>query len=109
MVLACLFVKQLLALLRACSTCCVSNRRGGNLTTTFSRSRSDIHSAAYSCGVTFMYAEDFSGVEKTGVEISKFLLEAIESIGPSDEFWEDVDRILAITTPRTSRKLKRLF
>ncbi|PWA46262.1 hypothetical protein CTI12_AA508140 [Artemisia annua] len=116
-------------------------------------------------GANNMYAEDFSGVEKTGVEISKFLLEAIESIGPSnvlqvvtdndanckaagkeveklkrlkdcrealattivlnswrdwakkgdenthkigqivcetiisDEFWEDVDRILAITKP----------
>ncbi|PWA86737.1 hypothetical protein CTI12_AA138130 [Artemisia annua] len=31
-----------------------------------------------------MYAKDFSGVEKTGLEISKFLLEAIESIGPSN-------------------------
>ncbi|PWA51332.1 hypothetical protein CTI12_AA463070 [Artemisia annua] len=30
-----------------------------------------------------LYAEDFSRVEKTAVEISKFLLEAIESIGPS--------------------------
>ncbi|GKC11047.1 putative hAT dimerization domain, ribonuclease H-like superfamily protein [Tanacetum coccineum] len=40
--------------------------------------------AVNSRGATFMYAEDFSGVEKTGVEISKFLLEAIESIGPSN-------------------------
>ncbi|PWA46579.1 HAT dimerization domain, Ribonuclease H-like domain protein [Artemisia annua] len=31
-----------------------------------------------------MYAKDFSRVEKIGVEISKFLLEAIESIGPSN-------------------------
>ena len=31
-----------------------------------------------------MYAEDFSGEEKTGVKISKYLLEAIESIGPSN-------------------------
>ncbi|GKC96354.1 polyprotein-like protein, partial [Tanacetum coccineum] len=32
----------------------------------------------------FMYAEDFSRVEKTRVEISKFLLEAIERIRPSN-------------------------
>ncbi|VFQ82931.1 unnamed protein product [Cuscuta campestris] len=35
-------------------------------------------------GAMFMYAEDFLGVEKTGAEISKFLLGAIETIGPSD-------------------------
>ncbi|PWA74349.1 hypothetical protein CTI12_AA143020 [Artemisia annua] len=35
-------------------------------------------------GATFMYSEDFSIVEKTGVEISKFLLESIESIGLSN-------------------------
>ncbi|GJV26474.1 hAT dimerization domain, ribonuclease H-like domain protein [Tanacetum coccineum] len=35
-------------------------------------------------GATFMHVEDFSGVEKTGVENSNFLLEAIKSIGPSN-------------------------
>ncbi|KAL7584675.1 uncharacterized protein LOC111920429 [Lactuca sativa] len=35
-------------------------------------------------GATFMYAEDFSGVEKSGVEISKFLVGAIDNIGPSN-------------------------
>ncbi|KAJ9548765.1 hypothetical protein OSB04_021308 [Centaurea solstitialis] len=40
--------------------------------------------AVNSRGAMFMYAEDFSGVEKTGVEISKLLLGAIETIGPSN-------------------------
>jgi len=40
--------------------------------------------AVNSRGAMFMYAEDFSGVEKSGVEISKFLLGGIESIGPSN-------------------------
>ncbi|KAJ9567218.1 hypothetical protein OSB04_003184, partial [Centaurea solstitialis] len=40
--------------------------------------------AVNSRGATFMYAEDFSGVEKTGVEISKLLLGAIDTIGPSN-------------------------
>nr|GEU48587.1 hAT dimerization domain, ribonuclease H-like domain protein [Tanacetum cinerariifolium] len=40
--------------------------------------------AVNSRSATFIYAEDFFGVEKTGVEISIFLLEAIESIGPSN-------------------------
>ncbi|PWA39686.1 hypothetical protein CTI12_AA569680 [Artemisia annua] len=34
-------------------------------------------------GVTFMYAKDFSGVEKIGQAISNYLLGAIEKIGPS--------------------------
>ena len=38
--------------------------------------------AVNSRGATFMYAEDFSGVEKSRVEISKFLLGAIDNIGP---------------------------
>lgn len=40
--------------------------------------------AVNSRGALFMYAEDFLGVEKSGVEISKFLLGAIETIGPSN-------------------------
>ncbi|KAJ9560251.1 hypothetical protein OSB04_005411 [Centaurea solstitialis] len=40
--------------------------------------------AVNSRGAMFMYAEDFSGVEKTGLEISKFLLGAIETVGPSN-------------------------
>ncbi|KAL4556044.1 hypothetical protein LXL04_038682 [Taraxacum kok-saghyz] len=39
--------------------------------------------AQNSRGATFMYAEAFSGIEKTGVAIAKFLREAIEDIGPS--------------------------
>ncbi|XP_052622385.1 uncharacterized protein LOC128127744 [Lactuca sativa] len=39
--------------------------------------------AQNSRGATFMYAEAFSGIEKTGVEIAKFLRQAIEEIGPS--------------------------
>ncbi|PWA68651.1 hypothetical protein CTI12_AA306470 [Artemisia annua] len=35
-------------------------------------------------GAMFMYAEDFSGVEKTGVEIADFLISAIESVGPTN-------------------------
>ena len=40
--------------------------------------------AVNSRGAMFMYAEDFSGVENTGVEIAKFLLGAIETVGPSN-------------------------
>ncbi|KAL4573628.1 hypothetical protein LXL04_020441 [Taraxacum kok-saghyz] len=39
--------------------------------------------AQNSYGATFMYAEAFSGIEKTGVVIAKFIREAIEEIGPS--------------------------
>ncbi|XP_023729514.2 uncharacterized protein LOC111877222 [Lactuca sativa] len=35
-------------------------------------------------GAVFMYAEDYLGVEKTGVAISKFLRGAIEAVGPSN-------------------------
>ncbi|GKB14317.1 uncharacterized protein Tco_0848240 [Tanacetum coccineum] len=35
-------------------------------------------------GATFMHVEDFSGVEKTGVENSNFLHKAIKSIRPSN-------------------------
>nr|KAJ0211464.1 hypothetical protein LSAT_V11C400215580 [Lactuca sativa] len=35
-------------------------------------------------GAVFMYADDYSGVEKTGVAISKFLRGAIEAVGPSN-------------------------
>ncbi|KAE8712791.1 polyprotein-like [Hibiscus syriacus] len=35
-------------------------------------------------GSMFMYAEDFSGVEKTGKSIAEFLIQAIESVGPSN-------------------------
>lgn len=35
-------------------------------------------------GAVFMYSEDFYGVERTGVAISKFLLGATDSIGPSN-------------------------
>ncbi|KAJ9536478.1 hypothetical protein OSB04_un000315 [Centaurea solstitialis] len=37
--------------------------------------------AVNSRGAMFMYAKDFSGVEKTGLEVSKFLLGAIETVG----------------------------
>ncbi|XP_052170425.1 uncharacterized protein LOC127786803 [Diospyros lotus] len=40
--------------------------------------------AVNSRGAMFMYAEDFSGVEKIGSAIAKFLLKAIEEIGPSN-------------------------
>ncbi|PWA81484.1 hypothetical protein CTI12_AA186260 [Artemisia annua] len=40
--------------------------------------------AVNSRGAMFMYAEDFSGVEKTGVEIADFLISAIESVGPTN-------------------------
>ena len=39
--------------------------------------------AQNSRGATFMYAEAFSGIEKTEVEIAKFLRQAIDEIGPS--------------------------
>ncbi|KAE8720978.1 hypothetical protein F3Y22_tig00017792pilonHSYRG00049 [Hibiscus syriacus] len=35
-------------------------------------------------GSMFMYTEDFSGVEKTGKAIAEFLIQAIESVGPSN-------------------------
>nr|KAJ0217538.1 hypothetical protein LSAT_V11C300126940 [Lactuca sativa] len=35
-------------------------------------------------GAMFMYAEDFSGVEKTGVAIANYLLGAIETVEPSN-------------------------
>ena len=40
--------------------------------------------AVNSRGAMFMYSEDFSGVEKTGVAIANFLLGAIETVGPSN-------------------------
>jgi hypothetical protein len=40
--------------------------------------------AVNSRGAMFLYAEDFSGVEKTGVEIANFLLNAIETVGTSN-------------------------
>nr|XP_043631554.1 uncharacterized protein LOC122603007 [Erigeron canadensis] len=40
--------------------------------------------AVNSCGPVFMYATDFSGVEKTGVAIAKFLHDAIEKIGATN-------------------------
>ncbi|KAJ9543423.1 hypothetical protein OSB04_023130 [Centaurea solstitialis] len=40
--------------------------------------------AVNSRGAMFMYAEDFSGVEKTGAAIAEFLNKAIESVGPSN-------------------------
>ncbi|XP_076919397.1 uncharacterized protein LOC143580184 [Bidens hawaiensis] len=40
--------------------------------------------AVNSRSAMFMYAEDFLGVEKTGVEIANFLNGAIETIGPSN-------------------------
>ncbi|KAI3790548.1 hypothetical protein L2E82_03661 [Cichorium intybus] len=66
-------------------------------------------------GAVFMYAEDYSGVETTGVEISKFLIGAIETVGASNVLQvvtdnaanckaagreiekEDVQSVLAIT------------
>nr|KAJ0208891.1 hypothetical protein LSAT_V11C400173720 [Lactuca sativa] len=39
--------------------------------------------AQNSRGATFMYAEAFLGIEKTVLEIAKFLRQAIEEIGPS--------------------------
>ncbi|XP_038709524.1 uncharacterized protein LOC120004292 [Tripterygium wilfordii] len=40
--------------------------------------------AANSRGAMFMYANDFSGIEKTGNAIAQFLLKAIEEVGPSN-------------------------
>ncbi|KAJ9539539.1 hypothetical protein OSB04_032272 [Centaurea solstitialis] len=40
--------------------------------------------AVNSRGAMFMYAEDFSGVEKTGAAIAEFLYKAIETVGPSN-------------------------
>lgn len=40
--------------------------------------------AVNSRGAMFMYADDFSGIEKTGKTISDYLLKAIEDIGPSN-------------------------
>ncbi|KAM0907913.1 hypothetical protein ACQ4PT_015792 [Festuca glaucescens] len=40
--------------------------------------------ASNSRGSMFLYAEDFSGEEKTGEAIAQFLLQAIEEIGPSN-------------------------
>ncbi|WVZ96482.1 hypothetical protein U9M48_042115 [Paspalum notatum var. saurae] len=40
--------------------------------------------ASNSRGSCFLYAEDFSGVGKTGVAIAEFLLKAIDEIGPGN-------------------------
>jgi len=40
--------------------------------------------AVNSRGVIFMYADDFSRIEKTGKIILDYLLKAIEDIGPSN-------------------------
>lgn len=40
--------------------------------------------ASNSRGSMFLYAEDFSGVEKTGEAIAEFLLKAMEEIGESN-------------------------
>ena len=40
--------------------------------------------AVNSRGAMFLYAEDFSGIEKTGQAIANFLLQAIEDIGPQN-------------------------
>ncbi|KAE8809683.1 hypothetical protein D1007_13724 [Hordeum vulgare] len=40
--------------------------------------------ASNSRGSMFMYAQDFSGIEKTGPAIAKILLEAIDEIGPAN-------------------------
>jgi hypothetical protein len=40
--------------------------------------------ASNSRGSMFLYAEDFSGLEKTGDNIAQFLLKAIDEIGPSN-------------------------
>ena len=40
--------------------------------------------ASNSRGSCFLYAEDFSGVEKTGEAIAQYLLKAIDEIGPGN-------------------------
>jgi hypothetical protein len=40
--------------------------------------------ASNSRGSCFLYAEDYSGIEKTGEAITNFLLKAIEEIGPKN-------------------------
>jgi hypothetical protein len=40
--------------------------------------------ASNSVGSCFLYAEDFSGIEKTSEAIAEFLLKAIEEIGPKN-------------------------
>nr|KAJ0227764.1 hypothetical protein LSAT_V11C100021960 [Lactuca sativa] len=55
---------------------------------------------------TFMYAEDFSGVEKSGVEISKFLLGAIDNIGPSNMLQVVTDNVANCKAAR--REIERM-
>ncbi|PWA47987.1 hypothetical protein CTI12_AA495150 [Artemisia annua] len=55
--------------------------------------------AVNSHGATFMYAKDFSGVEKTGQAISNYLLGATEKIGPS--------HVLQIVNPTTQKIARR--
>ncbi|GFY93295.1 hypothetical protein Acr_08g0016910 [Actinidia rufa] len=40
--------------------------------------------AVNSRGAMFLYAEDYSGVEKSGINIAKLLLQAIDEVGPSN-------------------------
>jgi hypothetical protein len=40
--------------------------------------------ASNSSGSCFLYAEDYSGIEKTGGAIADFLLKAIDEIGPKN-------------------------
>jgi hypothetical protein len=40
--------------------------------------------ASNSRGSCFLYAEDYSGIEKTGEAIAEFLLKAIDEIGPKN-------------------------
>uniref|UniRef100_A0A803NCW0 DUF659 domain-containing protein n=1 Tax=Chenopodium quinoa TaxID=63459 RepID=A0A803NCW0_CHEQI len=40
--------------------------------------------ASNSRGLMFLYAEDFSGMEKTGKAIADFLLTSIDEVGPSN-------------------------
>jgi hypothetical protein len=40
--------------------------------------------ASNSRGSMFLYADDFSGIEKTGENIAKYLLKAIDEIGESN-------------------------
>ena len=57
-------------------------------------------------GAVFMYAEDYSGVEKTGVAISKFL-RGIEAVGPSNFLQVVTDN--AANCKAAGREIEKVF
>ena len=57
-------------------------------------------------GAVFMYAEDYLGVEKTGVAISKFL-RGIEAVGPSNFLQVVTDN--AANCKAAGREIEKVF